>query len=218
MKKKTLIILFSLILLFVVYKSIAYFILDSQITYDNIEPKIKLSQFVNISEDRVKYNRNYYINKDFVGFNAVVDKSYYITVSKLGKISNNYKITKTDKRCENNSSIVGVPPSDSNDLNSRYFNLDFFPFNINEIYYYIENSDGTKVNQDKFYEIEATFTFFNVSFKGENRKDFGYVGPKRKKSVSFIKYQNELYLLSVCPIVNREFKSLHKLIDSESTK
>jgi hypothetical protein len=218
MKKKPLIILFSLILLFVVYKSIAYFILDSQITNDNIEPKIKLSQFVNISEDRIKYNRNYYINKDFVGFNAVVDKSYYITVSKLGKISNNYKITKTDKRCENNSSIVGVPPSDSNDLNSRYFNLDFFPFNINEIYYYIENSDGIKVTQDKFYEIEATFTFFNVSFKGENRKDFGYVGPKRKKSVSFIKYQNDLYLLSVCPIENREFKSLHTLIDSESTK
>ncbi|MEN2401761.1 hypothetical protein GKZ90_0018375 [Flavobacterium sp. MC2016-06] len=214
MKNKPLItILFSFILLFVVYKSIAYFILDSQITYDNIEPKIKLSQFVNISEDRTKYNRNYYFTKDFIGFNAIVDKSYYITVSKLGKTSNNYKIINTDKRSDNNSSIAGLPPADSNDLNSRYYNLDFFPFSINEIYYYVENSDEIKVNQDKFYEIEGTFTFFNVSLKGENRKDFGYVGPKRKKSVSFIKYQNNLYLLSVCPIENKKFKSLHELIN-----
>lgn len=218
MKKITLkTILFSVVLLFIVYKFVSYFILDSQITFDNKKPKLKLSQFVNISEKRIKYSKCFYINKNFIGFNAFVDNKHFITVTKMGKASKGYKIIKTDKKPNNSTSINLFNPSNVEDENSRYIDLHEYPFAIKQIYYH---SDGQiiNINQSRFYEVEAFFTFFNISFKGENRKDFGYAGFKKKKSISFIEYKNELYLLSVCPIKNREFKSLHKLIYSEGTK
>ncbi len=199
------------------YKSIAYFILDSQITCDNKEPKIKLSQFVNISEKRIKYSKSFYINKDFIGFNAFVDKKYFITVTKLGKASKGYRIIKTDKKPNNSTSINLFNPSDVEDENSRYIDLHDYPFNNKQIYYH---SDGpvVNINQFGFYEVEAFFSFFNVSFKGENRKDFGYAGFKKKKSISFIERKGDLFALNLFPIGNTTYKGLHELTDSEETK
>lgn len=218
MKKRPLtIILFSVVLLFMLYKSIAYFILDSQITCDNKEPKIKLSQFVKISEKRIKYSKSFYINKYFIGFNAFVDKKYFITVTKLGKASKGYRIIKTDKKPNNSTSINLFNPSDVEDENSRYIDLHDYPFNNKQIYYH---SDGpvVNINQSRFYEVEAFFSFFNVSFKGENKKDFGYAGFKKKKSISFIEYKGDLFALNLFPIGNTTYKGLHELTDSEETK
>jgi|GEM_PF-4040404 len=218
MKKKPLTIaLFSFILLFIVYKYIAYFMLDSKITYDNQEPKIKLSQFVNISEKRVKYSQSFYINKDFIGFNAFIDKKNFITVTKLGKISKDYRIIKTDKKSNNSTDINLFDPSDVEDENSRYIDLHNYPFNISKIYYYSDNSI-LNINQSKFYEIETIFSFFNISFKGENNKDFGYAGFKKKKSISFIEYKGNLFVVNLFPIASTKYKSLHELIESPTTQ
>ena len=196
------------------YKVIAFFILDSQIAQDNAKPKIKLSQFITISEKRVKYSQSFYINKDFIGFNAFIDEKYFITVTKLGKVSKGYKIIQTNKKPNNSTTINLFDPSDVEDENSRYIDLHNYPFQIRQIYYYADNS-VLNINQSKFYEVGAIFSFFNISFKGENRKDFGYAGFKKKKSISFIEYKGNLFVLNLFPIGNTEYKSLHNLLKKD---
>lgn len=212
-KKNPLVVaLFSFLLLYMAYKAITFFILDAQITYDNAKPKIKLSQFVTISEDRIKYSRNFYINKDFIGFNAFIDKKYFITATKLGKVSKGYKIIQTNKKPNNSTSINLFDPSDVEDENSRYIDLHNYPFDNRQIYYHT-NGSVLNINQTRFYEIETIFSFFNISFKGENRKDFGYAGFKKKKSISFIEYKGDLFVLNLFPIGNTPYKSLHNLLE-----
>ena len=208
--------LFTLLLLvgsYITYKLVRYEISNSQMTYDKATPKIKMSQLVGISEDRIKYTQSYYIKKDFVGFNAFIDKKYFITVTKLGKIVNDFKLIKTFKRPADKSNILPFMISDFEDQNNRYINQDLslFPFNTQQIYYYIEGGNVININQLKFYEMEAAFSFFNLSFKGEDRKDFGYVGFNKKKSISFINYHGELYILNLFPIGKTPYKSLHYL-------
>lgn len=210
-KKKPLVALFSLLLLFMAYKIVVFFILDSQITYNNAKPKIKLSQFITISEERVKYSQSFYINEDFIGFNAFIDMKHFITVTKLGKVSKGYKIIQTDKKPRNSTSINLFDPSDVEDENSRYIDLHNYPFNNMRIYYYADNS-VLNINQYKFYEIETIFSFFNISFQEEDRKDFGYAGFKKKKSISFIEYKGDLFVLNLFPIGNTKYESLHELL------
>ena len=185
MIKKNLIVFayFSLMLIYIAYKIIAFFILESQITQDNVKPKIKLSQIITISEERVRYSNSFYIKKDFIGFNAFIDEKYYITVTKLGKVTKNYKIIKTDERPNNSTNINLIHTTDDEDENTRYIYLHKYPFYITKIYYYADNL-VLNINQSKFYEIETIFNFFNISFDEENRQDFGYAGSKNKKSIS----------------------------------
>lgn len=196
------------------YKVIAFFILDSQITHDNAKPKIKLSQFITISEERVKYSQSFYINKDYIGFNAFIDKKYFITATKLGKVSKGYKIIQTNKKPNNSTSINLFDPSDVEDENSRYIDLHNYPFDKRQIYYHT-NGSVLNINESRFYEIETIFSFFNISFKGVNRKDFGYVGFKKKKSISFIEYKGNLFVLNLFPIGNTPYKSLHNLLKND---
>ena len=100
---------------------------------------------------------------------------------------------------------------DAEDENSRYIDLHSYPFNNSQIYYYTDDS-VFNINQSKFYEIETIFSFFNISFKGENKKDFGYVGFKKKKSISFIEYKGNLYVLNFFPVGNTPYKSLHNIL------
>lgn len=208
--------LFALLLIvgmYIIYKLVTYEISNSQMTYDKAPPQIKMSQLVGISEDRIRYSQNYYVKKNFVGFNAFIDKDYFITVTKLGKIVNDFKLIKTLKRPDNDSDILPFVLSDFEDQNSRYINQDLslYPFNTQRIYYYIEGGNIININQSEFYEMEATFSFFNLSFKGENRKDFGYVGSNKKKSISFIQYKGDLYIINLFPIGKTQYKSLHDL-------
>lgn len=202
--------------IYCIYRLIKFESSESQITYDNAIPRIKVSQLVGISEDRVRYSKSFYIKKTFVGFNAFIDEKYFITVTKLGKTNGNYTLIRSNKRPENNSDIIGFDPSDVEDQNSRYLNMDLskYPFDIHYLYYYFEG-DTNKVNfyETNFYEIEAIFNFFNLSFIKENRKDFGYVGMNKKNSISFIIYKNELYILNTFPINNTPYESLHTLIN-----
>ena len=120
MKNKPFVIFISLVLIYVVYKAASFLILNSQITDDTIKPKIKLSQLVTISEERVKYNQSFYFNNDFIGFNAFIDKKYFITVTKLGRVSKGYKIIKSDKKLKYSSDIYPFDSSFSEYKNSRY--------------------------------------------------------------------------------------------------
>lgn len=202
--------LFLCVLIYMGYKVIAFFILDSQITYDNTKPKIEMSEFVAISEKRVDYSRSFYINNEFSGFTGIIDKKYFISVTKLGKVNQGFKIVQTYKKPNNSSDINLLNNSETKNENASYIDLHNYPFNTKRIYYY---TDGKvlKLNKSKFYEIETIFTFFNISIKDETRKDFGFVGFKKKNSLSFIEFKGDLFVLNLFPIDNNEFKSLHDL-------
>lgn len=208
---------FFCVFFYMIYKTIAFFVLDSQIRYDNVKPKIKMSEFTNISEKRANYSRSFYINNEFIGFNAILDKNYFLTVTKLGRVHQDFKIVKTDKKPNDSSDINLFDNSDAEDENSRYIDLNNYPFNTKLIYYYTDG-EVLNVNKSEFYEIETVFTFFNISIKNETRKDFGYGGVRKKKSISFVVYKGDLFVLNLFPIGNNQFKSLHELINLERTK
>jgi len=186
-KKNPIIFVFITVFLFyLVYKLAVFFILDSKITHDNSIPKIKLSKFVTISENRVKYVETFYIEKKFIGFNAFIDKKYFITVTKLGRASKKYKIIRSKKKAKNSSNINLIDQSvaDKNE-NSRYIDLHNYPPNIKKLYFYADNHIFN-INQSKFYEVETVFNFFNFSFENETNKDFGFAGVQKEQSVSLM--------------------------------
>lgn len=200
-----------IILIYLIYKVIVYLVLDFKITNDNVSPEINLSQLVNLSENRVNYNLNYYINNDFVGFNAFIDKNYFITVTKLGKISGGYKLTETDKRPKQDVNFNFFSFSNVEDKSGRYIDLENYPFKTARIYYYLDKGHISNINEYGFYEIVADFSFFNISFENEERRDFGYVGYVGRQSISFIVYNGDFYVLNLIPVDSAPFKSLHDL-------
>lgn len=212
MKKYSIFKIFGLaILVYLIYQGVVFLISDFQITNDKKTPKMKLSEIINISEERVKYTLNNYIRKDFVGFNAIIDKKYFITVTKLGKIHSGYEILQTDKKLSKEARFNFFPPSNIEDRSGRYINLNDFPFGIEKVYYHIENGHIYNVHKLKFYEIEARFALFNISFKDEINRDFGYGGYQEKQSISFINHKGNLYVLNLIPIGSSPYISLHDL-------
>lgn len=210
--KKALILVLIIIVSYLLFKLISYCVFEAKISYDTKKPIIKLSQFVNISEKRVKYSQTYYINNDFVGFNAYIDQKYFLTVTKLGKIATDYRIDKTIKKPDESTNLNLFSVSDIEDQNGRYIDLNRYPLKIEKINYYLEG-EINNINQSGFYEIEAVFSFFNISFNSENQKDFGYVGFKSSQSISFIRYKDDLFVLNLLPIKKIHYKSLHDLSD-----
>lgn len=199
------------ILVYLIYQGAVFLILDFQITSDKEVSKIKLSEMINISEKRVEYKLNDYIRKDFVGFNAIIDKKYFITVTKLGKVHDHYEILQTHKKLSEEAKFNFFAPSCIEDRSGRYIDLNKFPFDIEKVYYQIREGHVYNINKLEFYEIEAHFALFNISFRKEDNRDFGYAGYQGKQSVSFICYKGNLYVLNLIPISSASYKSLHSL-------
>lgn len=178
-------ILGVVILVYLIYQSAVFVISDFQITDDKNSPKMKLSEIINISEERVQYELNNYIRKDFVGFNAFIDNKYFITITKLGKISTDFKLTQTNKKLKDNPDFNFFSFSNIEDKSGRYIDLHNFPFDTKQVYYFT-NGKVCNINRSQFYEIERIFSLFNISFGNEITRDFGYVGFEAKQSISFI--------------------------------
>jgi len=196
--------------LFAIFKVSTYLIADFRLKNDNIEPEIKLSQLIKISESRVKYDQTYYLDNHFLGFNAYIDGSHYITVIKLGKIDSPVKIEQTIKVPEQNTSMNILVPGTVEDKNGRCIDLNYYPFNTRKIYYYVKGN-STNVNKSNFVEIEGEFSFFNISLDSDNKQLLSYVGFKARKSFSFIEYNKNLYIINSCSIANAPYESLHNL-------
>ncbi|MBS7256136.1 hypothetical protein [Flavobacterium branchiicola] len=200
------------LMVFMVYKIVIYIASDFGITTNKLQSKIKLSELINISENRVDYSLNYYINKDFVGFNALIDERYFLTVTKLGKIINGYELISTNKQPRKKTNFNFFSFSDINDKSGRYIDLDNFPFNTKKLYYF-NTGQISRINQSEFYEIEGKFSLFNISFENEDKRDFGYVGFEGKQSISFINYKGNLFVINLIPIGVVSYKSLHSLTE-----
>jgi len=212
MKKYSFFKVFGLaILVYLIYQGAVFLISDFQITNDKNPPKMKLSEIINISDGRVKYTLNNYIRKDFVGFNAIIDKKYFITVTKLGKIHSGYEILRTDKKLSKEARFNFFAPSNIEDKSGRYIDLNNFPFSTKKNYYYVDKGNIFNINQSEFYEVEGDFSFLNISFGNEDKRDFGYGGYQGKQSISFISHKGDLYVLNLIPIGSAPYISLHNL-------
>ncbi|WP_343697354.1 hypothetical protein [Flavobacterium sp.] len=196
------------------YKIFNFIILDSRITYDKNTPALKLSNFINISEHRITYNQSTYIDNKFVGFNALIDKNHFVTLTKLGKISSDFKLIKVNNRPDNknNSNIIGFTPSDGREKGARYLDLSSYPFSTSKNLYYYLNGEIINVNKSGFYEIEIISSLFNINSSNKKTGDFGYIMSKSRSSISFINKNGNLFLINVYPIENAKYESLHSLL------
>ena len=209
-------IIFILLLLFLTIKYFVFFKYSSEIESKSTYPKIGWEDLIHIKKERITYSKSFFYKGDYIGFTALVDKKNYITVTKLGKVNKSFfNIIRNSSKPSNNS-VIGLPPSDINDIMSRYVELSSFPYQIKDIYYYNEGNQLKSYN-DNFKELVFDESNTNLAFnnKEPNKKDFGYVGPKQITSISFINYFNDLYIISNYSLEKR-FESLHTLIEIDS--
>lgn len=211
MKIKMIYFIGILILFFIVMKYWDFSKKYSEIRFNNTNPVIRLDQLINVEQEKINYLKSLYYQKEWIGFNATIDNQY-ITVTKLGKSKEKMDVFQIKKNLSNND-IIALPPSDTNDVIARYIDFSQFPSNINDLFYY---TDGfiVKTYESEFKEI--TFNASKIDFVVDtknNRKYFGYVGAKQISSVSFISFQENLYLISTHPIEGHKFKSLHEILN-----
>lgn len=172
-------------------------------------PNFRLENMLN-PDLKIKYLKSFYYDKKCIGFNAIIDDKYYVTVVKLGKSHENLKFQKIGKNHEKNN-VITLPPIDVDEQISRYINFENYPFDIQTIGYYIDGQELQILNAN-FPEIVFKANYVNLSFNSKNKIDFIYSTPVREMSLSFINYKNELYLINAQAYKNQQFKSLHSLL------
>lgn len=178
---------------------------------NDIPPTENFRNILNLNGKHVKYVKFYYYKDDFVGFNAVVSGNY-LTVTKLGKVTNNPKFQKS-LHMKNNDRIVGFSPADINDRISRYADFRSYPFDLKNINYY---SDGEylKIYDNEFLELEVKSSNFSISFNSKDTREFGFTSLKQVMSFSFITHKEYLYLISTHSIGSDKFTSLHEILST----
>jgi hypothetical protein len=196
-----------IIFIFVKYINIEKYY--SKITVDYKRPLIGLNQIVNIDDYKVKYLMSIYYDKKVIGFNAIVE-GQYITVTKLGQVKRDFEISEVFKQPLNDN-IFALQHSDIEDQISRFIDFTSFPFKIDNIQYYTDGKQ-LKSYDVNFKEIVFNASSIDISFNNNLlKRKFGYVSLKQTMSLSFINYQNNLYIINTHPLEKNSFKSLHDL-------
>lgn len=211
MKIRVIYIVISLLLIFFLVKYLQFATFSTKITIDKNRPLIDLKQIINLDNRKVTYLNSFYYKGRPIGFNALVN-GQYITVTKLGKVNENFNVTPIFKQPSSNK-IIGLPPSDINDKISRYMDFSSFPFKIESIQYY---TNGTQIKSYNinFKEIVVNSSNIDISFDKKLLRHFGYVCVKQTMSLSFVNYQNDLYILNTHPVEKNNFTSLHDLVNN----
>ncbi|MDR6515929.1 hypothetical protein [Chryseobacterium camelliae] len=197
------------VLIYVAFKTYNFQKYSNEIDVRDEIPIVTLNTLLN-KQLNVKYLKSFYYNNKCIGYNAILDDKYYISVIKLGHAEKSLEVKELKVKFKEND-VIGLPPIDTEEQLGKYLNFESYPFIIDQINYYI---DGQKYDSitDKFYEIVFTGNYINFSLNNKNQKDFGYVTSKQKMSVSFINYKNELYIINTKPYKNNSFIDLHNLI------
>lgn len=184
---------------------------NSKITIDNKRPLIGLKKILNIDNNIVNYVNSFYYKKKIIGFNAIA-YGQYITVTKLGQVKKDFKISEVFKKPLNNN-IIGLQHSDIEDQISRFIDFTAFPFKIDNIQYYV-NGKQLKSYDVNFKEIVFNASNIDISFNNNQlKRKFGYVSLKQTMSLSFINYQDNLYIINTHPLEKNSFKSLHNILN-----
>ena len=215
--------IFTLYIIIIIFM---YFNEKNIINYKTASSNLKLSELIEIQEDRIDYKEILYFKEDQIGFNALIDNKYFISVTKLGIYDNNLELNKLSSMPSVNKKLnFYTSNTDTSDINSRLIHTKKYPYVIHKLNYYINDSILT-INKNTFLEIITECTELAdieeveiaacgnlyFSFNDEILSDFGLVNFKKNNSFSFIKYNNELYFINLYNLENNGFKSLHQLI------
>jgi len=212
--KKKLLFLYAIIALsiivYLVYRTLLFSKYENKLVINKSTPDFTLEDLLNNRNINVKYIKNFNYNKKCIGFEAIVNNKNYVIVTKLGKLNNNhFSIDKSEKDFTINYEITPFPP-DVNVQIGQYFSFYDFPFRIKNTKYYLMGTELQKI-ESRFTEIVFKGSYINFSFNGSQKKDFGYLTPNEKMSVSLVLFNNELYSVITKGYKNYPFKSLHVL-------
>ncbi|AZA51546.1 hypothetical protein [Chryseobacterium sp. G0201] len=200
---------------YLVYRTVLFSKNNNKVQVSKSIPDVTLESIFNNKKIKVKYLLTLTYEKKYMGFNAILNDKYYVTVIKLGKIENSHLIlNKSNTDFKNNNELLSFP-IDFDYQVTRYVGFDYYPFHIKNMDYYIGGKEITKL-EDSFTEIIFKGDFINFSFNNQKRGDFGYVTPNEEMSVSFVLYNNELYAINTKKYKNYPFKSLHSLLSENS--
>lgn len=227
MIKKIFISFVCIFTLYIIIILFMYFNEKNTIYYKMESSNIKLSELINIQENRIKYKETLFFKEEQIGFNAIIDGKYFVSVTKLGKLVNNeIEINKSLAKPNINKNLnYYTSNTDTLDINSRLIDTKNYPYIIHKINYYINDSIILK-NENTFLEIITTCTELAdikeveiatcgnlyFSFNDEMFSDFGLVNFKKNNSYSFIKFHNDLYFINLYSLDENIPKSLHELI------
>ncbi len=181
----------------------------SEIRFEKITPTIGLDQLINVDKRPIYYLNSLYYKNEFIGFNAIV-KNHYVTVTKIGENIKKINILPISKKPINHG-VIGLPPSDINDVIARYIDFSLIYPNGDNLSCH---TDGVIVKTFDSHFKEIVFNASNIDFlfdTAQNRKYFGYVGIRQISSVSFVCFDEDLFLINVHPLKGNSFRSLHEI-------
>lgn len=218
-----------LIIAYFSYNIIYYYISYSKLQVIKESHKFKISSLINISENRLTYEAEYYLKDHFLGISCLLDSTYYLSITKVGQLSTNKSmqdiiyfssIPFLDRNSLfNRNDIIAKTVVSTNETSAIFYNVSILPINqLSKVNVYLKNKILSKniISKDI---IEYIFNSSNInfSFNDFNKNDFGYVGFDGKSSLIFLRdISNNLYIISLSPIIKLEedgsyrFKSPYK--------
>jgi len=170
-----------------------YFNEKNIINYKTESSNIKLSELIDIQEDRIDYKETLYFKEEQIGFNVLIDNKYFISVTKLGIYDKNLELNKLNSNPSINKKLNFYTSSiDTLDINSRLIDTKKYPYNIQKLNYYI-NDSIISIDDNVFLEIIteckeiadipeveiAKCGNIYFSFDNEMNADFGIVNFKK---------------------------------------
>lgn len=202
------IILFG-VLSYVFFKVYDFHRYSNNIELKNSIPIFTLDALLN-KPIKVKYLKSIYYSQKCIGYNAIVNEINYISVMKIGRVKGKIELLKL-KRSLKKSNIIPIPPIDLDEHESKWLNFDNYPYTVEDIQYYLDGIEFNKIEKNGFVEIIFRSKLVNLSLNNSKKTDIIYSNSEEKMSLSFIIYNNELYIISNKPYKNNSFIDLHSL-------
>lgn len=222
-KYKILYIILSVFLIYFIYKISIFFINEDAIKFKKDRPNLIIQDIIPINNHRITYLNSCYIKDKYAGENVLIDNKFYLQITILGTSNKAFNITKIDKEIHINAPNLYYNP-EYLDLVGGYINVNEYPFN-NPNLFFTTNATSICSNDNNFFELEIESGYFEkmpkvleptnifISFGSINKAYLGVILWTKYNSVSFIKHNENLYMLILTPLKGVSFKSLHELID-----
>lgn len=220
-----------MIIVYTVFVLISHRITLNKIKFVNNHPETTITQLIGIKEENVLNKEVIYLNNECIGFNAVIYNKYYVSVTNLGKAPDNFYLKESNQEVRFDNKTNFIRSNDSLEINLRHIDINNYPYLINnEIIFYSNNIK--EINNDNFTEIiiesEDYLTpydkyfvkanHFSIDLSKKDKINFYYSIFTSKASFSFIKNDENLFLILLYPLQNNEFKSLHDILSLNKIK
>lgn len=161
-------------------------------------PTIVLSDFFEVNEEKVKYSSHFFDDGENVGFDAILDSSFFVKLVKLGKTSS--------KDINSLVSVKNSPPNSkfslNKILNSSYKNVFYEYHVINLQNENIESikvfHDGLKIREENYCKFficyELVYSGIGISINNMDI-DFSLISNERKCKLYLCISNGEVFVL-----------------------